>query len=97
MKEISDAPTFPSHTHPIAVRLASGALIADTFEALVRRVRNEYMEMPGLSFTVPQAQRMWGLRRSDCESLFAALVQTGFLVRTSNGAFLRAGSGRAGA
>jgi DNA-binding IclR family transcriptional regulator len=40
---------------------------------------------------------MWQLRRSECERLLATLVDSGFLARTSNGAFVRSGSGRRGA
>jgi len=69
----------------------------DSFERLARRIRNEYLEMPGLSLTLPQAERMWQLRPTDCENLLGALVDSGFLARTSGGAFVRAGSGRAGA
>jgi hypothetical protein len=60
-------------------------------------VRNEYLEMPGLSLTIGQAQRMWRLRREDCVMLLGALVDSGFLARTAGGAFVRAGSGSAGA
>jgi hypothetical protein len=70
---------------------------ADAFETLGRRVRNEYLEMPGLGLTLRQAQRMWQLRQTDCEVLLGALVDSGFLARTSGGAFVRAGSGKAGA
>lgn len=64
---------------------------------LLYRVRNEYLEMPGLRLTLEQAQRLWHLRRSECEALLRVLVDTGFLARTSAGAFVRVGSGRAGA
>jgi hypothetical protein len=79
---------------PVAVRSDLGAI--DSFEYLARRVRNEYLEMPGLSLTLGQAQRMWQLRRTDCETLLGALVDSGFLARTPSGAFVRA-SGRGGA
>lgn len=87
---------FPT-PHSVAVRTPSGLLVADTFDALVRRAQNEYLEMPGLSLTLAQAQRLWGLRRTDCEELFTALVDARFLMRTAGGVFLRANSGRAGA
>jgi hypothetical protein len=70
-------------------------LAIDSFEHLTRRVRNEYLEMPGLSLTVGQAQRMWQLRRTDCEDLLGALVDSGFLARTPAGAFVRASGRRA--
>lgn len=66
----------------------------DAFERLARRVRNEYLEMPGLSLTLGQAQRMWQLRRIECEQLLDLLVDSGFLIQTPAGAFVRAGSGR---
>jgi hypothetical protein len=78
----------------VVVRSDLGAI--DSLDYLARRVRNEYLEMPGLSLTLAQAQRMWQLRRTDCERLLATLVDSGFLARTSGGAFVRA-SGRGGA
>jgi hypothetical protein len=90
------APSFSgSASASVAVRSELTAL--DAFELLARRVRNEYLEMPGLSLTLGQAQRMWQLRRTECERLLDTLVDTGFLARTSAGAFVRAGSGRVGA
>jgi hypothetical protein len=87
------APSFSDRaTASVAVR--SDLATIDTLEYLARRVRNEYLEMPGLSLTLGQAQRMWQLRRTECEHLLDALVDAGFLTRTSAGAFVRAGSGR---
>jgi hypothetical protein len=88
------APAFHGGGSSVAVR--SDLTVIDSFEHLARRVRNEYLEMPGLSLTLGQAQRMWQLRRHDCEHLLDALVDSGFLARTSAGAFVRA-SGRGGA
>jgi hypothetical protein len=68
-----------------------------TIENLIARIRSEYLEMPGLSLTVSQAERLWQLRRDDCEELLDRLVATGFLAQTPKGQFVRAGSGRAGA
>jgi len=64
---------------------------------LVRRVRCEYLEMPGLALTLGQAQRMWNLHRGECERLLGDLVDAGFLACTPLGMFVRADSGRAGA
>ncbi len=55
-------------------------------EATVRRVRAEFLEMPGLKLTVSQAQRLWGVDRSTCEALIARLTESQFLVRTRDGA-----------
>ena len=35
-------------------------------ENVVRRVRGEFMEMPGLRLTPAQAMRLWGLERETC-------------------------------
>ena len=56
---------------------------------VVRRVRGEYIEMPGLRLTPAQAQRLWGLEREACDALLGALVDAKFLYRTRDGAFMR--------
>jgi hypothetical protein len=55
----------------------------------VRRVKGEYLEMPGLSLTRGQAQRLWGVDRETCDALLGALVDARFLQRTDGGAFVR--------
>ena len=55
----------------------------------LRRVRGEYIEMPGLRLTSAQAQRLWGLDRAACDALLGALVEAKFLFRTRDGAFVR--------
>ena len=55
----------------------------------LQRVQGEYMEMPGLRLTIAQAQRLWGLDRVVCDALLGALVETKFLFRTRDGAFIR--------
>jgi hypothetical protein len=58
-------------------------------DAALRRVQGEYLEMPGLRLTAAQAQRLWGLDRESCNALLGALVDTKFLYRTRDGAFMR--------
>jgi hypothetical protein len=53
------------------------------------RIRAEYWEMPGLKLTPAQAQRLWGLDRESCNALLDELLISGFLARTSDGAFVR--------
>jgi hypothetical protein len=60
-----------------------------THEHWLVRVRSEYLEMPGLSLTQAQAQRLWGLDAQACETVLAALLQAGFLRRTSQGGYVR--------
>ena len=46
----------------------------------VARIRNEYVEMPGLVLTLPQAARLWGLSESRSALLLSMLVEAGFLI-----------------
>ena len=57
-------------------------------DGIVRRVRGEYNEMPGLHLTATQAQRLWGLDRVACETVLRALVDVKFLRRNRDGAYL---------
>jgi hypothetical protein len=60
---------------------------------LVERIRSEYLEMPGLTLTLPQAQRLWGLDAVQCQHILGALVDAGFLRRLGSG-YVRASSSR---
>ena len=57
-------------------------------ENLLRRIQGEYLEMPGLRLTPAQAQRLWGLNKLECESLMHVLLDSQFLKRTRDGAFV---------
>ena len=58
--------------------------------ALLARVQGEFLEMPGLRLTPAQAARLWALDRPTSEQILDGLASTGFLARTSGGAYLRA-------
>lgn len=58
-------------------------------DGIIRRVRGEYNEMPGLRLTVTQAQRLWGMDRIACDTVLSALVDVKFLRRNSDGAYMR--------
>jgi DNA-binding IclR family transcriptional regulator len=62
-------------------------------EALLRRVRGEYREMPGLRLTIDQAMRLWGIDRQTCSELLASLVAAGFLETGRDGRYRKAHSG----
>jgi hypothetical protein len=51
--------------------------------------------MPGLRLTTAQAQRLWGLDHAACDAVLAALVDSKFLFRTRDGAFVRSDLSRA--
>jgi hypothetical protein len=53
-------------------------------------IRAEYREIPGLSLTKPQVERLWGLDAVTSEALLAALVEARFLRRTLGDAYVRA-------
>lgn len=58
-------------------------------EALLKRVRREFEEMPGLRLTRRQAERLFGLRGDICARILATLVTDGLLVRSADGAYAR--------
>jgi hypothetical protein len=44
-------------------------------------IREEYLEMPGLILTLPQAIRLWNAEPGDCAAALNAVVESGFLHR----------------
>lgn len=58
---------------------------------LLMRVEGEYREMPGLSLTVSQAERLWRLDRNTCAFVLATLSEWRVLRRTREGTYLRGG------
>ena len=56
---------------------------------LANLVRAEYTEMPGLSVTLAQAQRLWGVDERTCRRVFDALIARGILRRTIKGCYVR--------
>lgn len=59
----------------------------------VELMQMEYAEMPDLKLTFFQAQRLWNLPPELCERALDALVKAAFLVRTSDGAYIRERTG----
>ena len=59
---------------------------------LLRVVQAEYLEIPGLHLTKPQAQRLWGLDPYTCDALLDTLVAARFLRCTERGAYVLTGS-----
>ncbi|HJU44517.1 MAG TPA: hypothetical protein VJ691_16945 [Vicinamibacterales bacterium] len=56
---------------------------------LLRRIENEYSEMPGMSVTALQAQRLWGLDSTTCDFVLMTLVERRILRRTPRGTYVR--------
>lgn len=64
-----------------------------TEDALLRRARGEYREMPGMRLTIEQAMRLWDLDRQTCQWLLNSLVGAQFLAIDVNGRYRTAHSG----
>ena len=58
------------------------------FHQLVRRVRSEFNEMPGLRLTPAQAARLLGLDQAACQRVIDALVGVEFLRRAPDGSII---------
>ena len=62
-------------------------LFAARDELLIRRVRAEFIEAPGLSPTIAEAVKLFQLPRDQCSSVLSHLVRDGFLRETRRGRF----------
>ena len=60
-----------------------------TIQELTRRIQAEYAEMPGLSVTLAQAQRLLASDRQTCTAAFKMLIGRGVLRRTAQGRYVR--------
>ncbi len=54
------------------------------------RVRSEFLDMPGLTLSVPQVARMLGLRSEHAAAILETLVSEQFLAEPSPGSYHRA-------
>ena len=62
-------------------------------EDLLRRVRSEFQEMPGLRLTPAQARRLLGIDSQTCDEVLNHLERSNFLTRMRDGQFAWLGSG----
>ena len=70
--------------------MAARLCLNRTFAELLCRIRAEYLEMPGLRLTAPQARCLLGLDAETGDAVLAALVDAKFLSQTPNGMFAMA-------
>jgi hypothetical protein len=56
---------------------------------VIRRVRGEFLEMPGLTLTFAQAGRLWGLEQELCRQVIDVLIGAEFLRCTPAGTIAR--------
>ena len=71
----------------------SETLTIVTRSQLLRRIKAEYIEMPGLRLTVAQAGRLWGLDGTACLDLLERLITERFLQLRPDGTYARVTEG----
>ena len=50
---------------------------------------DDFLDIPGLSMTFEQAQRLFRIDRATCQALFDLLVESAVVKRTPDGSFVR--------
>ena len=60
---------------------------------IVKRIRAEFLEMPGLTLTAEQMQRLCGIDAHTCEIVLSELLRARFLRTGHGGAYFRATEG----
>ena len=63
--------------------------LAGAAPSIIARARAEYLEMPGLCLTVPQAARLLGVDVAESQRVLSQLERTGLLRRNEKGLYLR--------
>lgn len=58
-----------------------------TIDTVGKRLRAEYLEMPGLRLTSEQVERLCGIERALCRSVLESLVDEKFLSLNSDGLY----------
>jgi hypothetical protein len=59
--------------------------------APMQRAHDEFVEMPGLNLTLPQAARLFGVTVADAERFLSDMVHDRFLEQDTNGLYKRRG------
>jgi hypothetical protein len=62
-------------------------------DTTLKRVRAEFLEMPGLRLTREQTQRLCGVERTQCQRVLDTLVDMKFLCVKPDGAYARVTDG----
>ena len=58
-------------------------------QALVMRIQNDFLDNPALRLTLPRAQARFGVDALTGDAVLGALVDSGVLARTPDGAYVR--------
>lgn len=67
----------------------SESLAVISRDEILRRIRGEFLEMPGLRLTCAQAVRLWTLDAPLCVELLESLTRERFLQRRDDGTYAR--------
>ena len=85
-------PRPPLPSPMLAFQVSHGQLLLkgdrrdhDSRDRLLRRVREEFREMPCLRLTGAQSARLFGLSKPVCERVLGTLVREGMLWRGTDG------------
>jgi len=62
-------------------------LLSDGVEHDLLTLRQEFLDMPGLCLTAPQATRLLGVPSEEAAFLLTTLQEDGYLFRSANGLF----------
>lgn len=65
--------------------------MCSSISRLIDRVRAEFVEMPGLELSLPQAARLWNLSLDDSRNVLDVLTTAGFLRWTPSRTVVRTG------
>jgi hypothetical protein len=65
--------------------LAAAVSNRETFDRMIRIIRAEFSEMPGMRLTRPQFARLWNLSAAERDQMVRHLVGTGYLVERGGG------------
>jgi hypothetical protein len=74
---------------PVSARLPTESRNVVARKALVRRIQSEFEEMPGLSLTLVQASRLFGVAQDACARIFIELAKDGRLRHTAKRRYVR--------
>lgn len=58
-------------------------------EVVAERVRAEFEEMPGMTLTMPQASRLFGIEHDVCRTIVERLITASYLRWTTAGTVTR--------
>jgi hypothetical protein len=64
-------------------------MVATISREPIDRIREEYLEMPGLALTCLQACKLWAVDQRTCQRLLGELIREGFLQQNDEGLFVR--------